>query len=199
MKVLAWLTAIVFIAFGCMAPVVSADAGHMGRMSGSEQHMQKSQMQESMEKAHNISQYVGRSVKNPQGEDLGTVKDLVRDPEGNMSFAVLSGVEGEKQIAVPFGALSFDHQKGHFVLDTSKERFAGAPEFQNTDELADRDFAEEVYRYFGQTPYWEEGAAGDGGMGRETPHMGAPASPMERSTVEPHEKPPLRPLEKSIR
>jgi hypothetical protein len=41
-----------------------------------------------------------------------------------------------------------------------KDRFANAPEFKDEAMLQDKSFAEEMYWYFGQQPYWTEESMG---------------------------------------
>jgi hypothetical protein len=99
-------------------------------------------------------------VKNMEGENLGTVKDFVKDSEGRTSFAVVShggfmGI-GDKLGAIPYGALKYDSENQYFTCNVSKDQLANAPAFENEDQLRDRSFADEVYRYFGQRPYWTE-------------------------------------------
>lgn len=114
-----------------------------------------------MGKAHkDVSLWIGKEVMNIQGESLGTVKDFVRDTDGRLSFAVVSHGGflgfGEKKIAVPYSALTFDNDKQYFTCDVSMDRFANAPELQDEAKLHDRSYAEEIYRYFGLQPYWTE-------------------------------------------
>jgi hypothetical protein len=108
--------------------------------------------------------WVGKEVKNTEGAHLGTVKDFVSDSEGRVSFAVVSQGGflgfGEKKVAIPYSALSYDKEKQYFTCAISKDRFANAPEFKDEAMLQDRSFAEEVYRYFGQQPYWTEESIG---------------------------------------
>jgi sporulation protein YlmC with PRC-barrel domain len=63
-------------------------------------------------KACRASDLIGMSVKNKEGQDLGSVKDLVFDPKtGTIRYAALSrggilGI-GEKLVAVPWNAFEF--------------------------------------------------------------------------------------------
>jgi sporulation protein YlmC with PRC-barrel domain len=68
------------------------------------------------------SSILGSSVKNPQGKDLGSIKDLVVSPGDNrVVYAVLSfgGVLGlgEKVFAVPLSALKPAAEAKTFVLE----------------------------------------------------------------------------------
>jgi hypothetical protein len=72
---------------------------------------------------------------------------------------------GEKDVAVPYTAFSFNESEDHAVLDVTKEQLASAPEVGADENLTDRAFAEEVYRHFGERPYWtEKGGAADEGL-----------------------------------
>jgi len=128
------------------------------------------QMAQSWGKAYSFDQLKGTSVKNPQGEELGRIQDIVIDSQGHVPFAVLDhggywGMGG-KLVAVPFSALSFDTMGKHLVLNATKEKLDSAPAFKTSD-LADQKWAEDTYRFFGQQLYWMEGggAAPAGPMG----------------------------------
>lgn len=112
---------------------------------------------------------IGKDVKNTQGEDLGEVKGLVRDDGGEIALVIVSfgGFDemGEKDVAVPYTILSFNESEGHAVLDVTRDQLASAPEVRADDNLTDNSFAEEVYRYFGERPYWtDDGGAADEGL-----------------------------------
>lgn len=162
-KIMMILVAVAFIAFGFAA---GASAAGMDKSMGKD--------------AKDVSALIGKEVKNTQGEDLGKVKDFVHDQNGEISLAIIShggflGV-GKKDVAVPYSALSFDESKDHFVLNATKDQLAGAPEVRGNENLSDRAFAEEVYRYFGERPYWtdegmkksDEGAGTRGYFGSDT-------------------------------
>jgi len=83
-----------------------------------------------------------------------------QDSEGIASFAIVShgGFLGfyEKKVAVLYSALTYDKERQHFTCAISKDRFESAPNIEDKAKLHDRSFAEEVYRYFGQHPYWTD-------------------------------------------
>lgn len=104
-----------------------------------------------------VSELLGKGVKNPKGEGLGTITDLVAGPEGHIAFAVLSywiSSDTQMRVAVPFDALSCEGQ--NCVLNISKETLGFAPTFVLEGELAEQKLAEDIYRYFGLQPYWIE-------------------------------------------
>ncbi len=113
---------------------------------------------------YRASQVIGRIVKNLYGETLGKISDLLLDPEdpGRILFAVVIqggflGVGG-KLTAVPFSALTWNEREQVYDVNMTKERLAAAPSFyrDHWPDLHHRTWSEEVYRYYGQTPYWTE-------------------------------------------
>lgn len=74
-----------------------------------------------------VSTIIGNDVCNPDGEDLGTIKEVMLDTtNGKVCYAVLSfggifGI-GNKLFAVPWHALKLDAEKKHFVLNMDKDR-----------------------------------------------------------------------------
>jgi sporulation protein YlmC with PRC-barrel domain len=105
----------------------------------------------------------GDSVKNSADEDVGTIKEVMIDiPSGRVAYAVLSvggflGI-GNRLFAVPWGALTLDEDRKYFILDVDKTRLENAPGFDkdNWPDMSDPSWGEQVYRYYGQSPYWTE-------------------------------------------
>jgi sporulation protein YlmC with PRC-barrel domain len=98
------------------------------------------------------------AVKDSQGQYVGTITDVVINPDGRISFAVFSpfGMDGmnERLVAVPFDALTFNGK--YLVFDMASEKLVSAPLFSR-NYLKARDWAEDAYRYFGIQPSWGEG------------------------------------------
>ncbi len=108
-------------------------------------------------KSGKTSELFGASIKTPQGDDLGTITDVVTGPEGRVAFAVLTywiSDDTQKRVAVPFSALSCEGQ--NCVLNASKDTLDSAPTFVSEDDLVEPRLAEDIYRYFGVQPYWTE-------------------------------------------
>jgi sporulation protein YlmC with PRC-barrel domain len=106
--------------------------------------------------------FIGANVENPQGQNLGDIKDIVIDrASGRMAYAVVSfggflGM-GEKLFAVPWGAFSQPKaDKDTFVLDVDKERLKNAPGFDahNWPQMASREWVTSLYSYYNVPPYW---------------------------------------------
>lgn len=112
-------------------------------------------------RSYQTSEIIGLWVMNHQERYLGRIQDLVFDPNGQVIFVIIGYSKfnwrliGENSVAVPFNALVYERKaKNPFVVvDISLEKFQSAPRFAKTD-LMDRQREAEVYRYFGQQPYW---------------------------------------------
>ncbi|MCA9840333.1 MAG: PRC-barrel domain-containing protein [Trueperaceae bacterium] len=108
--------------------------------------------------AHSI---MSDSVKNPQGEKLGDIKELMIDTQsGKVSYAVLDfggflGM-GNKLFAVPWSALKVNTDDHTLMLDTNKEKLKDAEGFDKDDwpNFADRNFEQRIHDRYGATPYW---------------------------------------------
>jgi sporulation protein YlmC with PRC-barrel domain len=108
-----------------------------------------------------VSKLLWSNVENPQGEYLGRVTDFVIDSSGRIEFAILLQgyleIGDSRYVAVPFEALSYGPSAHYFVLDTTRERLASAPSFNEKKDLTNRKFAEDIYKNFGLEPPWTEG------------------------------------------
>ncbi len=117
----------------------------------------RSMANEMMEKSVGTSGLLGAGVKNLKGEDLGTITDVVRGPEGRIAFAVLTywiSDDTQRRVAVPSSALSCEEQ--NCVLNATRDKLASEPAYGSEDELAEPKVAEDIYKYFGLQPYWTE-------------------------------------------
>ena len=112
--------------------------------------------------------FIGANVENPQGQNLGDIKDIVIDrASGRIAYAVVSfggflGM-GEKLFAVPWGAFSQPKpDKETFVLDVDKERLKNAPGFDahNWPQMASREWVTSLYSYYHVPPYWTASMGG---------------------------------------
>ena len=103
------------------------------------------------------SSIVGTDVRNPEGEALGSIKDLMIDTgSGKIEYAVLQfgGVMfiGDKLFAVPWDQFTVDTHKEELVLNVPKERLKNAPGFDkdNWPSFADQGVRNELDSYYGR-------------------------------------------------
>ena len=162
-KFMAVMIVIFGLALVFFAPV--SYAGWMGGESGQSLMAWGYSFTKSAERPleYQASTIIGTEVQNEREDYLGKITDLMIDPtDGRIAFAVLShgGVLGipMRFVAIPFSALTPGHEKKVFLLDVSKEKMAAAPSFDrgHWPDVANRDWSADIYRYYGQMPYWEE-------------------------------------------
>ncbi|SDT60732.1 PRC-barrel domain-containing protein [Jiangella sp. DSM 45060] len=103
----------------------------------------------------------GREVVDRNGDEVGTVDDLVIDPEekkvrflqvGSGGFLGL----GERKQLIPVDAIVRIDEKVHIAQD--RGHVAGAPAY-DPDLVPAREYYEELYGYYGYPPFWAAGYA----------------------------------------
>jgi PRC-barrel domain len=111
---------------------------------------------------YDTTKLIGSTVKSPDGVTLGHIFDLVVDSQGHVDFAIVSQPGFEefpgRLVAVPFHSLMISEggtQQAHVVLNADKEKFYEAPSWGDRN-LANRQQAASLDRYFGVSPYWTE-------------------------------------------
>jgi sporulation protein YlmC with PRC-barrel domain len=103
------------------------------------------------------SEIKGTHVKNPQGQDLGEIDEVLIDPDtGQVRFVILEvggflGL-GSTRVAVPLSAFQITQEgnKPKWVLDADKEKLKNAPkvEGKNYQRLYTRTEAEPIFVYW---------------------------------------------------
>ncbi|CAN5269051.1 hypothetical protein BH10PSE19_BH10PSE19_18850 [soil metagenome] len=101
-------------------------------------------------------------VKNPAKENLGNIEEIMLDKlSGRVAYVVLASGGflgmGEKYFALPWHSLHFDINENCFILNVDKEKIKNAPGFDkdNWPDMADRQWGQKVFDYYGTKPYWE--------------------------------------------
>jgi sporulation protein YlmC with PRC-barrel domain len=89
-------------------------------------------------RVHKASAFIGSSVENTKGEKLGTISDIVLDPEaGSIQYAALSygGVLGlgGKLFAVSWDALTLQPDGKTFLLNVDQALLETTPGFDKTN------------------------------------------------------------------
>lgn len=97
-------------------------------------------------------------VYNPNGDKLGSIKELMLDIDtGRVCYVVLSFGGflslGEKLFAVPWSALKVDTENKRLVMDTDEEHLKNAPGFDadNWPNMADTTWEKSIHTYYDRT------------------------------------------------
>lgn len=103
-----------------------------------------------------LSDLDNREVRNQNNEDLGTIDDVVIDPDaGRVVYGLLD--EGDEHIAVPWTALRLEQGNNNFRLNMTKEQVENVQGWtgNNWPNFTDRSWATTNYRAFNTQPYWD--------------------------------------------
>jgi sporulation protein YlmC with PRC-barrel domain len=99
---------------------------------------------------------MGSRVQSTDGTAAARINDLVIDSkDGRVAFVVLDSVPGRTdRVAVPFSELS--RSGDVFTFNTTGDKLAAAPAFNESADMSSREYAASVHRFFGVQPYWTE-------------------------------------------
>lgn len=105
---------------------------------------------------------IGTSVKDPSGQKIGEVEDIVLDKQSNNIMYAVVGFGGflgmgEKYHPMPWASLDYDEGSDGYVVNLTKEQLKAAPAdsieaLTRGDGMAYRDRA---YDYYKAPRYWE--------------------------------------------
>ena len=140
-----------------VAPALAAPAAVLAEQHASPQAQQQSapHLQQSDRRA---SQLIGMEVKNPQGDTIGEIKDLVIDTQsGKVEYAALAhggflGL-GEDLYAYPASRFKSGKERDELVLDVSKEQLEQSAGFDDDNwpkVREDRSYWADVDERFGR-------------------------------------------------
>jgi sporulation protein YlmC with PRC-barrel domain len=147
------------------------------------------------------SKLVGTKVKSSQGEEIGTVKDVVLDRNtGCMAYTVLATggggarvTGGGKLVSVPWAVYSPTSDLSVLTVTVDRDRIYNAPVFDyaRIDEYSRPDYITNVYSYYGVS----QGAAAGAGVSTTTTtgaaaRAGATGSPAATGSPGPMRSPP---------
>jgi sporulation protein YlmC with PRC-barrel domain len=111
------------------------------------------------------SDFSSAALLSKDNQSLGTFEDFVFDPAtGRVVYGILrrpAGTEGPGRYhAIPWSSIRFgsDSGKPTYQIDMEANRFAQGPHFEpdKWPEFSNRAWSESVYRYYNQSPYWEQ-------------------------------------------
>jgi sporulation protein YlmC with PRC-barrel domain len=114
--------------------------------------------------SHRGSDFMNKSVKNDKGENLGSVKDIVFDRDGELSYIIVSSAAAaDKLIPIPFeaGMVKFE-DNAVVVSDLDKSKLDKAPTFGSAewDKLNDPAFESRIHGYYKEGGAMKGGAPG---------------------------------------
>ena len=103
----------------------------------------------------------GTVVYNPAGDKVGSVSNIMIDKiSGRVAYAVLSaggilGI-GKEAIALPWEVLTYNTDKGGYVVDVDHAKLEEAPQMVSGDlsQLENREFEKHIHDYYNIDPYW---------------------------------------------
>lgn len=118
--------------------------------------------------AGTCDELTGKKVVNPQGDDLGTISDIMLDIQsGRIAYAVLSfgSLFSKKLFAIPWEALSLEDPDRYyegggdrrFVLNISADKLKEEDGFDpdHYPRQPDRSWLSNVHSKYGYRSYWE--------------------------------------------
>ena len=101
------------------------------------------------------SRVLGNTVKNPRGEELGKLEEIVINlDEGRPLYVVLaldSGfLKADKLVAVPWSLVRVSQDEGTLILDVDRDIFDNVPVFEKNrwPDMSDPRWTESVHTYF---------------------------------------------------
>jgi len=105
---------------------------------------------------------IGTKVQDSSGRNIGEVEDVVLDKKSNSIMFAVIGFGGflgmaEKYHPVPWSSLTYDQQRGSYVVNYTKEQLQAAPA-GSIDELTRNDgmmYRDRAFDYYKAPRYWE--------------------------------------------
>jgi len=131
-----------------------------------------SQLREFSDLPLKASSIIGTTVINPNGDNLGDIKEIVIDARtGRVAYAVVAygGFLSMREMlfAIPFSALEYSVTKNdlapskliqdQYILNVSEAQLEAAPGFDSDHWplMSDIKWHRTLHNYYERTPYWE--------------------------------------------
>jgi len=150
-----------------------AFAGGQGKSSG--MHSDSQKMSHNQFGTNRLSQLMDRDVKGANGEKIGEVSDVILDPNGSVSYIVVShgGVLGMGDRLTPIPVSAFHKGDGKdLAVNIDRNQLDSAPHFTSNQwpNFEDRTWDQQVRGYYGSA-----------GAGSTSPGSGSQGSGMSGS------------------
>ncbi len=103
----------------------------------------------------------GRTVRTTDGDEIGNVDDMLIDPDSDsVRFLVVASGGflgmGKEKMFIPVEAVA--NVGDEVLIELSREKLGGAPGYDPA-LVPDRTYYDQLYGYYGITPYWVSGFA----------------------------------------
>jgi hypothetical protein len=139
----------------------AAKEGMMNEQVRSQQMSSRSPILVTAADLSRASQVIGLKIQDPRYNDVHKIQNVLIDVHGGrlafglVSFGGFWGVD-HQVAAVPWSALSIRVPEGYAGLDASRRTLEEAVVRNNYMwRLSERQYARQIYRDFGVTPYWQ--------------------------------------------
>ncbi len=183
-----------FCAAALLTTVAQAENAAANPQSGAQSSAQSNPQSQMNANLIDAAKLDGKQVKNLQGQDLGTVKQLLIDPQsGRIRFAVIQVDKAmnleSSEIAVPFHALQIsgkpDDANFHLALDATKEKLQNAPKTKvgEADRLYTKESSGPIYDYWAIV--WFDDNDANGSTASHQKGNGHPGTASSSSSAQP--------------
>jgi hypothetical protein len=147
----------------------TAERGQAGTMSDAGGEAGGKPMTKRLPDRYKLSNWMGKTVQNADGEELGTVSELIMDDLGRVRYVIMESklLADEKQgdvVAVPIGHFMYPlTRKQHLVFDATPGQVQQAPSFgaADTPDMGRTEISRVIIAY------WLPEGSGDGKSGTE--------------------------------
>jgi hypothetical protein len=101
----------------------------------------------------------GTAVYRSDGDKIGSIENVMIDKRnGKVAYAVLSfggflGM-GQDYYPLPWSLLTYNENLGGYEVNVSEAQLNAAPKYSSETDWDNPQITQDVYRYYGETPYW---------------------------------------------
>jgi len=132
-----------------------------------------SALAEELQGFHKADKLKDQSVMNQEGEELGTIDNLLISDEGQV-FIVLSRADNGDMVPVPWEAANlYKGEDDKLTSSITEQQLEGAPSFADYAELSSPGYEQEVHSYFGTESRMQEPF----GVEQDSPIAPSPETP----------------------
>ncbi|HEY3656565.1 MAG TPA: PRC-barrel domain-containing protein [Steroidobacteraceae bacterium] len=130
-------------------------------MSASTSSMQPGTTRSGHTSAIRAKKVIGTTVKNTEGEKIGTIEDIALDKLSNNIMFTVCGFGGflgmgEKYHPIPWGLLNYQESQDAYVVGVTADQLRGAPA-DTIEELMKGngvEYRDRAYTYYKAPKYW---------------------------------------------